>query len=169
MTNSTMSPEQFVGLCKQGEKIVLVDVPTPVEIREVHVEIARNVPLGRLDPVALIQARNGSANDPLYLICRSGNRGQQACEKFVKAEFSNVVNIEGGTIACVEAGLPVVRGKNVMSLEPQVRGTAGSGLHQRSWNQRQSAISSVQLDLRRSFLLGGNRDCICTLRQGRSV
>ena len=45
---------------------------------------------------------------------------------FLKAGFSNVVNIEGGTMACVEAGLPVVRGKKAISLERQVRIAAGS-------------------------------------------
>lgn len=113
-------------LCKDRKKIDLIDVRTPVEYREVHVDIARNVPLDQLDPAAVMQARNGSANDPLYLICRSGSRGEQACEKFVKAGFTNAVNIEGGTIACVEAGLPVVRGKKSMSLERQVRIAAGS-------------------------------------------
>ncbi len=58
--------------------------------------------------------------------CRSGSRGQQACEKFVKAGFSNVVNVEGGTVAYIEAGLPVVRGKKAISLERQVRIAAGS-------------------------------------------
>ena len=80
----------------------------------------------RLDPAALMQARNGLANEPLYVVCRSGSRGQQACEKFLKAGFTNVVNIEGGTMACVEAGLPVVRGKKAISLERQVRIAAGS-------------------------------------------
>jgi rhodanese-related sulfurtransferase len=82
--------------------------------------------LDQLDAAALMQARNGSSNEPLYVICRSGSRGQKACEKFLKAGFSNVVNIEGGTMACVEAGLPVVRGKKAISLERQVRIAAGS-------------------------------------------
>lgn len=125
MTTS-ISPAKLAELCKDSKKIDLIDVRTPVEYREVHVEIARNVPLDQLDPAALMQARNGSANDPLYVICRSGGRGQQACEKFLKAGFSNVVNVEGGTMACVEAGLPVVRGKKAMSLERQVRIAAGS-------------------------------------------
>ena len=125
MTITVIKPQELAGLCKQGKKIDLIDVRTPVEYQEVHVEIAQNVPLDRLDPAALIQARNGSANEPLYVICRSGSRGQQACEKFLKAGFSNVVNIEGGTMACVEAGLPVVRGKKAISLERQVRIAAG--------------------------------------------
>jgi rhodanese-related sulfurtransferase len=73
-----------------------------------------------------MQARTGSANEPLYFICRSGDRGQQACEKFLKAGFSNVVNVAGGTMACVGAGLAVVRGKKAVSLERQVRIAAGS-------------------------------------------
>jgi rhodanese-related sulfurtransferase len=119
-------PAQLGELCKEGKKIELIDVRTPVEFREVHVEIARNIPLDQLDVTALMQARNESANEPLYVICRSGGRGQQACEKFLTAGFSNVVNVEGGTMACVEAGLPVIRGKKAVSLERQVRIAAGS-------------------------------------------
>jgi rhodanese-related sulfurtransferase len=126
MNITIITPQELAELCKNGKKIDLIDVRTPVEYREVHVEIARNVPLDQLDAAALMQARNGSANEPLYIICRSGSRGHQACEKFLKAGFSNVVNIEGGTMACVEAGLPVVRGKKAVSLERQVRIAAGS-------------------------------------------
>lgn len=126
MTVTAIKPQELAGLCREGKTIDLIDVRTPVEFREVHVEIARNVPLDQLDPTALMQARNGSAQQPLYVICRSGGRGQQACEKFLKAGFSNVVNIEGGTMACVEAGLPVVRGQKAISLERQVRIAAGS-------------------------------------------
>lgn len=126
MSSATISPVEFATLCKDGRKVELIDVRTPVEYREVHLEMSRNVPLDQLDPAALMQARNGTANEPLYVICRSGGRGQQACDKFVKAGFPNVVNVEGGTMACVTAGLPVVRGKKAVSLERQVRITAGS-------------------------------------------
>ena len=121
-----ITPHELAELCKQGKKIDLIDVRTPVEFQEVHVQIARNVPLDQIDAGALMQARNESAKEPLYVICRSGSRGQQACEKFLKAGFSNVVNIQGGTMACVEAGLPIVRGKKAISLERQVRIAAGS-------------------------------------------
>ena len=126
MKVSTITPLTLAEWCKEGKKIELIDVRTPVEYREVHVEIARNVPLDQLDARALIQARNGSADEPLYVICRSGSRGRQACEKFFTAGFSNVVNVEGGTMACVEAGVPVVRGTPAISLERQVRIAAGS-------------------------------------------
>ena len=83
MTITAIDPQSFAELSKEGQKIDLIDVRTPVEFREVHVESARNVPLDQLDPAALMQARNGSANEPLYFICRSGSRGQQACAKLL--------------------------------------------------------------------------------------
>ena len=124
MSVPTISPRQLHELCKTG-KIDLLDVRTPVEFRELHATAARNVPLDRLDPVAVMQARNGSNEEPLYLICRSGSRGRQACDKFLAAGFPNVVNVEGGTLAWAECGLPVVRGKKAISLERQVRIAAG--------------------------------------------
>lgn len=126
MSISTATPSDLLELSKSGKKIDLIDVRTPVEFREVHVEFARNIPLDQLNPAAVMQARNGSAQEPLYVICKSGGRGRQACESFSKAGYSNVINVEGGTSACVQAGLPVVKGKKAISLERQVRIAAGS-------------------------------------------
>lgn len=125
MTPAAITPHQLAQLCQQGQKVDLIDVRTPVEFREVHLAMARNVPLDQLDPAAVMQARNGSQHEPLYIVCRSGSRGQQACAKFLAAGYTNIVNVEGGTLACVASGLPVVRGKKAVSLERQVRMAAG--------------------------------------------
>ena len=126
MNATSISAARLAELCKDGKAIDLIDVRTPVEYREVHVEFARNVPLDRLDVNAIMAAPSRKAGEPLYVICRSGGRGKQACEKFFQAGFTNVVNVEGGTTACVDAGLPVVRGKKAMSLERQARIAAGT-------------------------------------------
>lgn len=120
-----ISATEFKKLVQSGKSIDVVDVRTPVEFLEVHIEVARNEPLDRLDPNAIQAARKGTANEPLYIVCRSGSRGKQACEKFVAAGFANVINVEGGTMACEAAGISVVRGKKMMSLERQVRIAAG--------------------------------------------
>jgi rhodanese-related sulfurtransferase len=125
MSVTTISPRRLADLCKFG-RIDLLDVRTPAEFREVHATDARNVPLDRLDPATVAQTRTGNTEGPIYLICRSGSRGKQACEKFLAAGFANVVNVEGGTLAWMECGLPVVRGKKTISLERQVRIAAGS-------------------------------------------
>lgn len=126
MSVPTITPKQLAELCQSGRKPDVVDVRSPVEFREVHVVGARNVPLDRLDPAAVAKARVGPAEEPLYVICRSGTRGRLACERFRAAGFTNVVNVEGGTLACVEAGLPAVRGQRAMALERQVHIVAGT-------------------------------------------
>lgn len=123
---TTITPQELWALRNQGKKIELIDVRTPVEFREVHVEFARNIPLDRLDPQRFLQERGSNKDEPLYLICQSGSRGQRACHLFQKVGFVNVINVEGGTQNCEKAGLPVVRGKKAMSLERQVRIAAGS-------------------------------------------
>lgn len=120
----TISVNRLAELSQEGN-VDLIDVRTPVEFREVHATPARNVPLDSLDPSVVIDQRNGNSEEPLYVICKSGNRGASACEKFIRAGCTNVVNVEGGTQAWEEAGLPVVRGKKAMSLERQVRIAAG--------------------------------------------
>ena len=125
MSVSTISPRQLNELRQRGDQLELIDVRTPVEFRKVHVSFARNVPLDSLNPQAVQAARGERASEPLYVICRSGSRGQQACGKLNAAGIANVINVDGGTLACVEAGLDVVRGKKAMSLERQVRIAAG--------------------------------------------
>ena len=46
---ATISPSTLSDLIRRGEGVVLIDVRTPAEFGEVHVDIARNVPLDRLD------------------------------------------------------------------------------------------------------------------------
>jgi rhodanese-related sulfurtransferase len=122
---STISPRELQSRRASGQPIELIDVRTPVEFREVHVQYARNEPLDRLD-TARIRSERKAADQPLYVICRSGNRAQQACQKLAAAGLENVVNVEGGTVACEAEGLPLVRGPKAISLERQVRIAAGA-------------------------------------------
>lgn len=126
MDVETIAPRDLEDLRRRGRAVELIDVRTPLEYREIHAEAARSVPLDRLDPRAVMETRGGPSGEPLYLICRSGSRGKRACEAFHSAGFANVVNVEGGTLAWEQAGLPVVRGKKAVSLERQVRIAAGS-------------------------------------------
>lgn len=120
MNIQTITPQQLNALKAAGQDVDLIDVRTPVEFREVHVEFARNVPLDRLD------AKQSGSGRPLYVICRSGNRAKQACERLLSSGVTDVVNVEGGMLAWEQAGLPVIRGRKAISLERQVRIAAGT-------------------------------------------
>ena len=121
----SISPKQLCELNNQSP-VDLIDVRTPAEFGDTRANCARNVPLDVLDPKAVMAARNGVANQPLYVICKSGGRSSQACKKFLDAGFANVVNVEGGTSAWVAAGLPVIRGKKAISIDRQMRMLAGT-------------------------------------------
>lgn len=125
MNVRTITPQKLAELKATGQEVDLIDVRTPVEFREVHVEFARNVPLDRLNVAGLNREQIGSGQS-FYVICRSGSRGKQACERLLSAGVTNVVNVEGGTLAWEQAGLSVIRGKKVISLERQVRIAAGA-------------------------------------------
>jgi len=120
---ASISPLQLADLRRRGEALTLIDVRTPAEYGEVHVDFARNVPLERLSPHEVVGL---AADGPIYFICKSGTRSQKACEKMLAAGVDRVVSVDGGTVACESAGLPVIRGRKVMSLERQVRIAAGT-------------------------------------------
>jgi len=121
---TTISPQNLADLLREKNPLRLVDVRTPAEFGEVHVETATNVPLDRLDPATVGNLVAGEG--PLYFICRSGGRSGKACEKMMAAGHANVISVDGGTAACETAGLPVIRGRKAMSLERQVRIAAGA-------------------------------------------
>jgi len=123
MTQS-ISPQELSERSKKSQ-IVLLDVRTPAEYEAAHIGVARNVPLEKFDAAAVLAA-HVKPGEPLYVICQAGGRGRQACEKLAQVGAAQVVNVEGGTAAWVAAGLPVVRGRQTISLERQVRIAAGS-------------------------------------------
>ena len=120
---NTISPIELQNLLAAQPGLPLLDVRTPMEFVEVHVPQARNVPLDELQPGAL----QFSKAQPVYLLCRSGQRAAKAAEKLAKAGFVQPVVITGGTLAWIDANLPVTRGQSkVISIERQVRIIAGS-------------------------------------------
>ena len=126
MPSKSISIDEVQRLQQSGQTIDLLDVRTAPEYDQLHAKGAQHTPLDRVDPAAIMAARNGSPSRPLYVLCRSGSRADKAVEKFQQAGFTDVYSVEGGTVAWEKAGLPVVRGEGrVISLERQVRIGAG--------------------------------------------
>ena len=64
-TSSTITPDQLQEIMGSNRDLDLIDVRTPAEFQELHVKSARNVPLDKLDPNAIVKERNGSAEEPV--------------------------------------------------------------------------------------------------------
>ncbi len=125
-TIATITPEELKAKLGSASNVLLVDVRSPAEFQELHVEGARNLPLEWVSKQAVSNLMPGGGVGPVYLICRGGSRGRMACERLAKEGGLVVLNVEGGTLACEKSGLPVIRGKKRVSIERQVRMAAGS-------------------------------------------
>lgn len=119
----TISPVELQKIIAAQPLSPVIDVRTPMEFAEVHVPSARSVPLDELKPGSLQLQKD----QPVYLLCRSGQRATKAAEKFAKAGFTQPVVVAGGTLAWMDANLPVTRSAvKIISLERQVRIAAGA-------------------------------------------
>jgi rhodanese-related sulfurtransferase len=120
MSHATISPIDLQARIAGGEQPLLIDVRSPAEHAAVHVPGVVLMPLDRLDPQAIPRDR-GTA----YLLCQAGGRATRAAETLTAAGITCCV-VSGGTSAWAAAGLPVTRGRGVISIERQVRMGAGS-------------------------------------------
>ncbi len=108
----------------QKEKALFLDVRTPAEFEEAHIEGSVLHPLSGLDVETV--GRLAKGKEVCVVICRSGNRASQAAERLKSGPVPSLSILEGGVQAWEAAGLPLKRGAKTMSLERQVRIAAGS-------------------------------------------
>jgi rhodanese-related sulfurtransferase len=101
----------------------ILDVRTISEFENAHIAGAYNVPLDQLHEHAQeVRAAAG----PVILVCQSGQRAQRADALLRAAGMSNMHVLEGGMKSWIAAGNPVRRVRARISLERQVRMTAGA-------------------------------------------
>jgi rhodanese-related sulfurtransferase len=117
----TCSIKELQTCLATGHASVL-DVREYPEYAEGHVDGARLLPLAELrrNP-----ARVG-ADGELYLLCRTGRRAREAALILQKTGACTPIVVDGGMEAWKQAGYDVRREKGPISLERQVRITAGS-------------------------------------------
>ena len=109
----------------EGEKIY-VDVRSPAEYRSMRVQGAVNLPLNSISCADVQKLIGDKQNPAIILLCGKGGRARKAAEILQAGSF-NLLVVEGGTNACVEANLPIEKGSSsTISIERQVRIGAGS-------------------------------------------
>lgn len=79
---------KFEELIKNGA--LLLDVRTPQEFEEGHVEGSVNIPLGELE--ARLDELTDKKDEPIVVFCRSGKRSESALSILESNGFTNVTN-----------------------------------------------------------------------------
>lgn len=76
-------------------EITLLDVRETEEYEGGHIEGAVNAPLSSLKETELTYAKD----EPLYIICRSGNRSAEAAKLLQERGYTEIYDVSGGMIA----------------------------------------------------------------------
>lgn len=119
-----LEPRDLEELVRRRPAVRLLDVRTPGEYESVHIRGAYNVPLDRLGEHG--PELRAQVQDPIVLICQSGQRAQRAEAALQASGMPNLHILDGGMNSWLGTGLTVERGKKRLSLERQVRIAAGS-------------------------------------------
>ncbi len=91
-----IGPVEAKERIKMEKNVLILDVRTPEEFSQGHIEGAVNI------PVQEIEKRIGELNKykkyTVIVYCKSGNRSRRASEILVKYGFKSVYNLKGGFI-----------------------------------------------------------------------
>jgi len=132
MTTSinTISASDFKALLNSNTRPAIVDVRTVAEVDTQFLEGCAHFPLQTLNCQEIkshLQQQGHNPQQPLYLLCASGQRATRAAEQLQADLDCPLVVVEGGIGALNSAGVTIQQGDGtVMSLERQVRIAAGS-------------------------------------------
>ena len=86
----------------------VVDVRTPAEFAQGHLEGAVNIDVSAADFASRISALDPAGSYAVY--CRSGNRSATAVATMTAAGFTDVYHLGGGTGAWADSGRDLVAG-----------------------------------------------------------
>jgi len=103
----TVSVADAKGMIESIPSLVILDVSTEAEYSERHLKGAINIPLSDL-PNRMADLDSKSV---VLVYCRTGRRSSEACALLAKGGFTKVYNMEGGIVAWMNSGNPVVTEK----------------------------------------------------------
>lgn len=101
----TLGPVTFQQEINQTPNAILVDVRTPSEYAEGHLENARNIDWKSSDFAKRMDSIDHNA--PLYLYCLGGGRSNAAANQLKKQGFTHIKQLKGGFLAWKNDNLPI--------------------------------------------------------------
>lgn len=99
----SLSASDLLKRIEKGDKPLIVDVREPHEFAAGHIANAQLIPLGNVE--------QGFASIPkdqeIILVCRSGNRSEQAYQRLAALGYTNLTNMTGGMLSWEKIGAPI--------------------------------------------------------------
>lgn len=97
-----VQPDEALEIMRANADVQFVDVREPDEYARAHATGVKLIPLGELP------ARVGELDKtrPVVCICAKGGRSMKACQFLAGEGFTDLTNVDGGTTAWVQMGLP---------------------------------------------------------------
>lgn len=102
-----LAPQAFIAQAKADSMSILLDVRTPTEYADGHLEGAHQLDFLNTE-VFDAGIKRLDKSHTYYVYCRSGKRSHKACTK-MKAQGLNVYDLEGGYLNWTNQGMPVVK------------------------------------------------------------
>ena len=104
---AVVSPAEAASIIDDGpEDLVVLDVRTPEEFAEGHIDGAVQLDFYRPDFAEQLAQLDPSV--PYVVYCRSGNRSGQTVPMMQDLGFTSVADVNGGILSWQGSGLPVV-------------------------------------------------------------
>lgn len=103
---ATLSPKDFHKKLKHSRNGILIDVRTPEEFTEAHINNAIN--LDYLADSFGLMVNELDRNAVYFLYCRSGNRTKGASETMTALGFQHIYILDGGILSWEEANKKLV-------------------------------------------------------------
>lgn len=102
-----LKPADFQTQISRTKKAVLLDVRTPEEFAEGHLDGALNIDVK--NPDFAEQIRQLDTSKTYFVYCRSGRRSITACDTLLSSGFVKLYELDGGILSWQESGKPVVK------------------------------------------------------------
>lgn len=100
----TVKADEAAKIITAG-KVVIVDVRTPDEFKDGHIQTAKNIDIMAADFEA--QLAKLDKTQPTLVHCQAGGRSMRALKTFEKLGFKNLIHLDEGFGGWEAAGKPV--------------------------------------------------------------
>jgi thioredoxin 1 len=111
-TKTDLSPSEFSKQLSETENPTILDVRTPGEFGEGHIQNALNIDWNGASFDA--QVSKLDKNKTVFVYCLSGGRSGSAARQLRSNGFKNVLELDGGMMAWRSVGLPETKDSKVV-------------------------------------------------------